>query len=428
MAFLLVLLFFTASSEATEESRKPISSSEVLKEIESNQSVEYNHVIIIGDLSLISKIVSSTIAIRDSIIEGNVDMSGSRFNESVYFQNTEFRGNVDFSYCDFNNYVDFQKSKFLKQTSLSNSIFHSGAQFSECWFNGELDFINSKMNWMTIFYEAKFNNNAYFTGTEFKGDTNFDSAQFTGDAIFRNSNFLCSLYFSYVRFNYIEIQWNNIYNFICKDDLTYLGLIKNFRDRGQFEDSNSCYYNYRMWILNKESWGASKILDLIIWSSCGYGVRPSHTLAMSLIMIFIFAALYWLFNGFYISSMPNASTSRTAIWSFSLGFISFKNILKGEKINNLFKMIKEWAGYYKSNWRLQVSKIGKQLEVFWRKEFIPKQSFNEAIYFSTMVFISRPPQHWLPREKWRYAVMIEGILGWLLLALFIATLTKIAIR
>jgi hypothetical protein len=55
-------------------------------------------------------------------------------------------------------------------------------------------------------------------------------------------------------------------------------------------------------------------------------------------------------------------------------------------------------------------------------------SFGDALFFSIMVFVSKPPQQWLPRGKWRYAVMVEGVIGWLLLGLFIVTLAKVTIR
>ena len=45
-----------------------------------------------------------------------------------------------------------------------------------------------------------------------------------------------------------------------------------------------------------------------------------------------------------------------------------------------------------------------------------------------MIFISRGPNEFLPVGKNRYYVILEGILGWLLLALFLVTLGRVMIR
>ncbi|NYT01489.1 MAG: hypothetical protein GKC10_01860, partial [Methanosarcinales archaeon] len=49
-------------------------------------------------------------------------------------------------------------------------------------------------------------------------------------------------------------------------------------------------------------------------------------------------------------------------------------------------------------------------------------------YFSAMVFIAQAPVDFLPRGFYRHLVILEGILGWLLLALFLVTLGNVMIR
>jgi len=53
---------------------------------------------------------------------------------------------------------------------------------------------------------------------------------------------------------------------------------------------------------------------------------------------------------------------------------------------------------------------------------------RNALFFSTMVFLSQGPIDFLPLGKNRYYVILEGILGWLLLALFLVTLGRVMIR
>jgi hypothetical protein len=45
-----------------------------------------------------------------------------------------------------------------------------------------------------------------------------------------------------------------------------------------------------------------------------------------------------------------------------------------------------------------------------------------------MIFLSQGPIDFLPVGRNRYLVIIEGILGWLMLALFLVTLGRVMIR
>jgi hypothetical protein len=54
--------------------------------------------------------------------------------------------------------------------------------------------------------------------------------------------------------------------------------------------------------------------------------------------------------------------------------------------------------------------------------------FRNALFFSTCIFLSQGNIDFLPTGKHRYYVIVEGIPGWLLLALFLVTLGRIMIR
>ncbi|AET65504.1 hypothetical protein Mhar_2151 [Methanothrix harundinacea 6Ac] len=53
---------------------------------------------------------------------------------------------------------------------------------------------------------------------------------------------------------------------------------------------------------------------------------------------------------------------------------------------------------------------------------------GEAIYFSSLVFIAQAPAEYRARGRYRYLVIFEGILGWLMLALFLVGLGNLMIR
>ena len=63
--------------------------------------------------------------------------------------------------------------------------------------------------------------------------------------------------------------------------------------------------------------------------------------------------------------------------------------------------------------------------------FVPSEtspSFLECLYFSALSFVGGAPVGPSPVGGWKYAVMFESVLGYLLLALFIVVLARKLIR
>ncbi len=117
----------------------------------------------------------------------------------------------------------------------------------------------------------------------------------------------------------------------------------------------------------------SKAVDVLAWLSCGYGVRPGYTVAWAVSTILVFALIFWKGDGIRRSAKP----------------------LQGPV----------------------------------EKDSVPERAiFRNALFFSTCIFLSQGPIDFLPTGRHRYYVIVEGILGWLLLALFLVTLGRIMIR
>ena len=187
------------------------------------------------------------------------------------------------------------------------------------------------------------------------------------DAVFTEGS---SIHLKDFNFNRIVVRWNSIKDHLPFNGSVYLTLIKNFRNLEQFEDEDDCYYQYRKEKQARTQEAVPKLLDRLAWLSCGYGVRPSHTILLSLAIILLFTGIFWAGNALqpesadqqshlaaipaYRSTMPSTS----AAWSF-------------------------WAG-------------APEFEHRWR-----------AIEFLTV---------------------IETLMGWLLMALFLVTLSKVMLR
>ena len=70
--------------------------------------------------------------------------------------------------------------------------------------------------------------------------------------------------------------------------MTYLGLIKNFKDYGQFDDADDCYYTYRSRNMK------NSFSDTLAQYSCGFGVRWLQTIYFGIFWLVSFGLLYFL--------------------------------------------------------------------------------------------------------------------------------------
>ena len=113
-----------------------------------------------------------------------------------------------------------------------------------------------------------------------------------------------------------------------------------------------------------KKWSFSKLGDVFIWVTCGYGVKPHYTIGLALVLILLFALIYWWRDG--IMRLKEGDDSRV--------------------------------------------------------------SFCDAFYFSVVTFTTVGYGDWYPVDRYRTFVMIEGLFGWLTLALFLVTLANVMIR
>lgn len=253
-----------------------ISASDVLSEIYSNPSVEYDKVTIVGNLNLSECIpsndlaydenrknyanqkwvVASSIRITNSTINGTVDFDntlfekpvsfdytkfigyvgfnnstfnsttgflGSEFNHPSYFIRTEFYGDAYFQNSKFNSYAVFEDTRFKGNTTFRNSYFNSTAYFRKSGFNHSADFISNKFdgdvhfqdstfNGKAVFWKSGFNNSANFKGIKFNDNVTFQDSAFGGEADFQGSTFNIS--------DFTEVQFNKDAKF---DDAKFAG-------------------------------------------------------------------------------------------------------------------------------------------------------------------------------------------------------------
>lgn len=320
----------------------------------------------------------------------------SEFNGAyANFEWTRHKKTADFSGSQFNAYSSFEGAIFEESSDFLSSRFSHGANFAEVMFLGNTTFTKSHFAEDSMFSDAAFSKMANFENAKFDGPTYFDAAQFHDDVRFNNAQFLAPAEMTGARFdkdlemnstkiskmaldgsvfnkssklflakadiNKLMVSWSLIKDILSFDTSAYLSLVKNYKDLGQSNEANDCYYEYRYLNQNNKAIGFSKLLDVVAWLSCGYGVKPHYALYCGLIVILVFSAV----------------------------------LLLGRGVDGFHDL------------------HGRQL-------------LMASLYYSTIAFTANSKG--LPlKGNYKYMGIAEGIIGWLLMALFLVTLGRLMI-
>lgn len=341
-----------------------------------------------------------------ALFEGIANFNYSDFASYSYFTGAQFLGDALISDVDFSGALDFSAANLARQAnffqsrfssaSFSNSVFSGPVQFGMAAFSGltsfdravfadEANFNLARFSQATYFSEAEFHGLALFGLARFEDIASLQSCIFDDDINFKGSSISTMLLdkaefakssriiLNDTDFSRFKAHWSEIEEHVVWDPGAYLALINNYHGLGWSADEDDCYYQYRSWSQAGKDWGWSRIIDILAWLSCGFGVRPSYAVFWSMATILAFGLLFW----------------------------------RGDGIRRSAKPLHEPAD----------------------EASLPEHAtIRNALFFSTMVFLSQGPIDFLPMGKYRYYVILEGILGWLLLALFLVTLGKVMIR
>lgn len=415
---ILVLVLFTGvqAQELTE-----VPASYILEQIQSGEDVLFDHIYVTGALDL-SKIelepvfivrtghqlfyglkeelkpIESPITITNSVFENDVNFQNAWFRNPINFRGTNFSREANFRGAIFDYYVLFNDARFDGDACFDRVTFGGSADFTNANFDADIGFQNALFKRDADFYNATFDGVTDFTFATFSDYTCFNYANFGSAAEFKSANFIerasfmCATFsddaeftsaefdevdFSNTTFSQffllhdadfkrIKVSWSSLKDLYSFDGPTYIKLIKNFREMEQFEDADDSYYQHRQVSQANKCLSFSKLGDVFMWVTCGYGVKPHHTIWLGVVIILVFSFIYW----------------------------------RGDGIRRL----KETDG------------DGSQV------------SFGDALYFSMITCTTVGYGDWYPVDRYRKFVMVEGLVGWLTLALFLVTLANVMIR
>ncbi|KAB2941460.1 MAG: potassium channel family protein [Candidatus Methanoperedens sp.] len=191
------------------------------------------------------------------------------------------------------------------------------------------------------------------------------------------------------------------------NDATYIKLMKNFKDNGQFDDADVVVYKYRQ-IKQESKKGVSWLWDEIQRLIYGYGTKPENSLLAGLITIFLFSysfernsdqiRIQW--DVFFKKSI-RIIYKIVPSWFFDK-FILLANKIPPNRIYEKFKLTLKKCLYY--------------LTPTWDGFYYSWITFITVGYIDTKI------------NRQRLATMVEGLLGWLILSLFIVSLANQIIK
>jgi hypothetical protein len=213
-ALALILMLLILQVAGGTEYTRTVNASDILANISKGQTVEYDNVIVKGNLSLenlkglptmhvnrteyeielcyasrdIKKVVSP-IKIKNSLITGMVSFNNTVFENAIDFGDTKFDSYADFSASMFNNFANFTNSRFDSLGDFTDSKFNNDVCFDSSIFSEDAYFESSIFNGVADFGFSRFNNSSSFSYSNFNSDTNFSISNFNGNASFHDSKF-----------------------------------------------------------------------------------------------------------------------------------------------------------------------------------------------------------------------------------------------
>lgn len=423
----LIFLLFLSTVGATEY--REVKAEEILKHMENGEDVNYNGYRIVGELNaseiklntvrnpyfliLLSKYTKDKLNggglnERSLVIESNITIENSTFENRLNFSNVQFKNTLYFKKANFNDNVDFIGSNFVNSAYFNGTEFKKIANFSYADFNNSVYFNNVKFTGRTDFYGAKFNSFAYFNDeTKFRSNTEFSFANFTGLVDFSNTWFGRDVNFHEAKLayftNFTGAEFNDSGKFtgpsmpigFIVDGANYHVFSRYYNNLNQFELADELYYNYRIYNMTRKSWSDIGFWsDLILFSIYGFGVKPLHSIYFGILSILIFSLIY-----------INPINWKSLSSNIHLG----KTNNKGRTLSLRDPGIKKDSG---QNKKAQNQEAG----IF------------DVICYSICCFISQSHEGLSPKENFRIITILEGVLGWITLGVFISTLASFITR
>jgi len=339
----------------------------------------------------------------------------AKFNDKVEFRDhTKFNETASFRDATFTMLADFEDAQFSKKADFTDTEFNGDAKFKSATFNGYVNFTDvtfnkayfegAKFNKTIDFSNTDFNDEAHFSNATFNDTIKFNLAKFKDRSFFLNTSFKDDVDFTGTYIQLMNIEWSQLKGKLVYDDYFYQSLIRNFETLGLFGDADDAYYEYRKIKQSQKEWeDYTKYTDAFSEYICGYGVKPLIPIIWAVIIIGGFSVVYWCIEVEGRWGRLGASIKDRGKRLWRVVFLGKWNSGKNKKLKS------------DSPLKDRLSRLLK------------------FVFLSVSIFTTLGKwTNWKPaekNEKWfHFFAIIEVFLGWIIMVLFVISLTMTWIR
>lgn len=235
---------------------------------------------------------SEVTGILDSGARGYVEAYPRVLFRDCAFAESTFREQAYFFGAVFKNPIAptgaFQGVVFEKGADFWGAVFTHAAQFAWAEFKGEARFEETQFRGPTFFHYVAFED-VDFHRAQFLMPTDFTATTFNGTIDLHDTSL------DHVVVSWGQLRGKKLSSYGDFDGQVYVRLIARFEELEQFADADSAYLAYRVAKrVNTKLWyDPTRFLEWVLLDlSCGYGVRPFRALLYGGGIIVIFALMF----------------------------------------------------------------------------------------------------------------------------------------
>ena len=368
--------------------------------------------------------------------------------DSVYVCGSRFKENVEFGGIVL--YINFGSIHLDR----INGVYDGGTQWEPAIFNGDVSFYFGQYNKL-IMDEVTFKNRLSFTHMALR-TLSFESARilgsefiFFGSSIADSINFQnmitagllnmsklgigtnCRILLKEISFNNLKCRWSQLNNKLCFENSASISDVKrvyytlhdNFRREGARFDANECLYSlkeierkYEKITWNPLSW-LRKFYLYSLWLISGYLLKPTHTVLFALCIVIIFSLLYMVTPGYILSITDVRNAARHQLMSLSKKYLKDRlSNLHAKTSGNKCDLIERILVITRDKNKLL--KLAKHSNTISLKYYGICCLYSIATFIRFSIIIKD-----LHIYGWHKKCLniIEAIIGWFTLAVFIIT-------
>ena len=357
-----------------------------------------------------------------------VDFTGTTFIDEVWFKGTKFRNDANFKSAhfgsklesnkrvifagvQFDQHANFMCAQFKIRPIFNSANFSMKPDFCKVRFHKGAAFKGTQFNKGAIFEEAKFSGTTSFKRSKFDENVDFECARFVEEAYFANATFNGNAKFVESRFidcdaNFIDTQFDKYADFVDtkfgRDLILDRARIYRLRLSANFDDKSN---------ISLKDADFDQLVD-VRWNDIKKHLdyeKNGATVYLSLVKHFKTMGFFDDADDCYYVCRDKMKYEGTSISSKFYDIIFHLSCGYGVR-----------PGY-------TLALILAVMFIFWVLFLGCSRSIFESMYFSSTSLTGTPPTD-MPIGAWKYAMMLESVLGYILLALFVVVLARKLIR